>query len=155
MQNKDYQKLRECPFCGRLEPRLQERYVQGTANRKHYRYECPACHGTRNTWYRSIGKARSGWNRRAQPDNAPLTLEQQSKPDNTTAAANPYWQRVCAIADKQRAKGIAEYGQGLEDNPADIARRITYLEEEMVDGLMYCEWIKARLDGERPESADR
>jgi hypothetical protein len=51
----------------------------------------------------------------------------------------------CAIADKQRAKGIAEYGQGLEDNPADIARRITYLEEEMVDGLMYCEWIKDRL----------
>ena len=87
--------------------------------------------------------------------NEPLTLEQQSKPDNTTAAANPYWQRVCAIADKQRAKGIAEYGQGLEDNPADIARRITYLEEEMVDGLMYCEWIKARLDGERPESDAR
>ena len=68
---------------------------------------------------------------------------------------NPYWERITEIAEHQRAKGIAEYGQGLEDNPADIARRITYLEEEMVDGLMYCEWIKARLDGERPESADR
>ena len=75
MQNKDYQKLRECPFCGRLEPRLQERYVQGTANRKHYRYECPACHGTRNTWYRSIGKAHSGWNRRAQHMPAIDTVE--------------------------------------------------------------------------------
>jgi hypothetical protein len=94
----------------------------------------------------ALDRAISAWNRRAQPSNEPLTPEtEQSKPDNTTAAANPYWQRVCAIADKQRAKGIAEYGQGLEDNPADIARRITYLEEEMVDGLMYCEWIKDKL----------
>ena len=72
---------------------------------------------------------------------------ERSNPGNTSA--NPYWQRVCAIADKQRAKGITEYGQGLEDNPAGIVQRITYLEEELVDGLMYCEWIKDRLKGER------
>jgi hypothetical protein len=109
---------------------------------------CPACganwHIERRIDSFPLDTIRA-WNRRAQSANEPLTLEQQSKPDNTTAAANPYWQRVCAIADKQRAKGIAEYGQGLEDNPADIARRITYLEEEMVDGLMYCEWIKDKL----------
>ena len=62
---------------------------------------------------------------------------------------NPYWERITKIAEHQREKGIAEYGQGLEDNPAGIVQRITYLEEELVDGLMYCEWIKDRLKGER------
>ena len=34
------------------------------------------------------------------------------------------------------------YGTGIESNPADIITRIEYLEEELVDALMYCEWIK-------------
>lgn len=55
---------------------------------------------------------------------------------------NPYWQRITAIADKQRAKGMSKYGQGLESNPADILERINHLQEELIDGLMYCEWIK-------------
>lgn len=55
---------------------------------------------------------------------------------------NPYWKNICAIAEKQRAKGIATYGTGIEDNPADLITRIEYLEEELVDALMYCEWIK-------------
>lgn len=55
---------------------------------------------------------------------------------------NPYWKNICAIADRQREKGIKTYGSGIEDNPADIISRIEYLEEELVDALMYCEWIK-------------
>jgi hypothetical protein len=55
---------------------------------------------------------------------------------------NKYWGNICAIAEKQRAKGIATYGTGIEDNPADIITRIEYLEEELVDALMYCEWVK-------------
>lgn len=55
---------------------------------------------------------------------------------------NPYWENICKIADKQRKKGIETYGQGLEDNTRDIEKRIQYLEEELVDVLMYCEWIK-------------
>ena len=55
---------------------------------------------------------------------------------------NPYWQRITAIAEKQRAKGMSKYGQGLEANPADILERINHLQEELIDGLMYCEWIK-------------
>lgn len=55
---------------------------------------------------------------------------------------NPYWERICAIADRQRAKGIQTYGQGIEKNPMDIVKRIEYLEEELIDALMYCEWIK-------------
>ena len=60
---------------------------------------------------------------------------------------NPYWQNIQAIADRQRKKGIDTYGQGLEANPADIMIRMTYLEEELVDALMYCEWIKEKLGG--------
>ena len=58
---------------------------------------------------------------------------------------NPYWKNICKIAEKQRSKGIETYGQGLEDNHCDIEKRIQYLEEELVDALMYCEWIKQYL----------
>lgn len=58
------------------------------------------------------------------------------------ADENPYWENVCAIAEKQRAKGILAYGKGIEDNPAEIITRIEYLQEELIDALMYCEWIK-------------
>ena len=63
-------------------------------------------------------------------------FEQNIKSDN------PYWDNICAIAEKQRAKGIETYGSGIETNPADIITRIEYLQEELVDALMYCEWIK-------------
>lgn len=55
---------------------------------------------------------------------------------------NPYWKNICTIAEKQRAKGIETYGQGIEKNPADAITRIEYLQEELIDALMYCEWIK-------------
>ena len=55
---------------------------------------------------------------------------------------NPYWQNIQAIADRQREKGIDTYGQGLEENPADMVPRLTYLEEELIDALMYIEWAK-------------
>lgn len=65
--------------------------------------------------------------------------EPQSDQESTE---NPYWERITAIAEKQRAKGMSKYGQGLEANPADILARINHLQEELIDGLMYCEWIK-------------
>lgn len=58
---------------------------------------------------------------------------------------NPYWKNICAIAEKQRAKGIATYGKGIEMNNADAVTRIEYLQEELIDALMYCEWIKASI----------
>lgn len=58
---------------------------------------------------------------------------------------NPYWDRICALADKQREKGINTYGQGLESNPKKVIERLEYLQEELVDALMYCEWIKDKL----------
>lgn len=60
-------------------------------------------------------------------------------------ADNPYWERICKLADRQRTKGIQTYGQGLESNSADIVKRIEHLQEELIDGLMYCEWIKDKV----------
>ena len=62
---------------------------------------------------------------------------------------NPYWQNIQDIADRQRQKGIDTYGQGLEENPADMVTRLTYLEEELIDALMYIEWAKEYLSAIR------
>lgn len=65
---------------------------------------------------------------------------------------NPYWERIYKLSERQRAKGMETYGQGIENNPMGIVGRLTYLEEELVDALMYCEWIKdklAELEGEK------
>lgn len=61
------------------------------------------------------------------------------------ALANPYWERICKLSDAQRKKGVETYGQGLESNPAAMLKRIEHLQEELVDALMYCEWIKDKL----------
>ena len=60
-------------------------------------------------------------------------------------ADNSYWANIEAIADRQRKKGIDTYGQGLEANPEDIMTRLNYLEEELIDALMYIEWAKDYL----------
>lgn len=56
-----------------------------------------------------------------------------------------YWDRITAIYHHQREKGLKEYGLPLEDNPASIDTRIRYIEEELVDALMYCEWVRDKL----------
>ena len=62
---------------------------------------------------------------------------------------NPYWERICKLSEKQRAKGMETYGQGLENNTAAMLKRIEHLEEELVDALMYCEWMKDNLGGDK------
>lgn len=59
---------------------------------------------------------------------------------------NPYWDNIQAIAETQRAKGINTYGQGLEANKElNIEETLTYLQEELIDALMYVEHVKAKL----------
>ena len=54
-----------------------------------------------------------------------------------------YWANVCAIQKRQTEKGIRKYGQRLEDNTAlSQSERLEYLEEELIDALMYLEHIK-------------
>jgi hypothetical protein len=62
---------------------------------------------------------------------------------------NPYWENITRLAERQRAKGIKTYGYGLEYNPAEVLARIEYIEEELIDALMYLEWLKEGLNGER------
>ena len=59
---------------------------------------------------------------------------------------NPYWENICKLSERQRRKGMETYGQGLEMNPMSIGERLTYLEEELIDALMYCEHIRAFID---------
>lgn len=55
-----------------------------------------------------------------------------------------YWAEICKIQARQTAKGIEKYGQRLEDNEdLGVIERLEYLEEELIDGLMYIEHIKA------------
>lgn len=56
-----------------------------------------------------------------------------------------FWQRIQQIYETQRKKGIQTYGVVLENNKADILTRLNYLSEELVDALMYIEWIKEQL----------
>lgn len=70
-----------------------------------------------------------------------------------TSTNNPYWERITQIAEKQRDKGIETYGQGLEQyNTPDAISRIEYIQEELIDGLMYLEWLKDRLRGDIDDS---
>lgn len=57
-----------------------------------------------------------------------------------------YWERVCAMQKKQTDKGIEEYGQVLEQNTKlKPLERITYMQEELIDALMYAEHLKELL----------
>lgn len=62
---------------------------------------------------------------------------------------NPYWERITKMADRQREKGISTYGKGLEQNIKPSAmERVGYIQEELIDALMYLEWLKDKLKGE-------
>lgn len=67
-----------------------------------------------------------------------------------------YWDRITAIYNRQREKGLKKYGIPLEDNHADIDTRLRYIEEELVDALMYCEWVrdKSQDKGEKVNDDD-
>ena len=55
-----------------------------------------------------------------------------------------YWDNVCLMQKRQTEKGIRTYGQRLEDNKSmTVIERLEYLEEELIDSLMYIEHIKA------------
>lgn len=61
-------------------------------------------------------------------------------------SGNDYWQNICDIQQRQTDKGIRHYGQRLEDNEdMTVLDRLTYLEEELIDALMYIEHLKRVL----------
>lgn len=68
-----------------------------------------------------------------------------------------YWRRVTAIFERQRDKGVREYGQTLEDNTGlSPLERLEMLEEELVDALVYIEHLKEVIgDADRNQDAHR
>lgn len=57
-----------------------------------------------------------------------------------------YWKNISEINEKQRTKGIKEYGQTLEENKElSVVETLTMLEEELVDALNYIEKVKDLL----------
>lgn len=54
-----------------------------------------------------------------------------------------YWCRISDINHRQNKKGMEKYGVSLADNATlTFAQRIEHLEEELIDGLKYCEHLK-------------
>lgn len=57
-----------------------------------------------------------------------------------------YWSNICEMQKRQTDKGVEHYGQILEDNKdMTVKERLEYLEEELIDALMYIEHIKEAL----------
>lgn len=65
-----------------------------------------------------------------------------SKECSLATKPNPYWERITEIQNRQRLKGLYTYGQTLEENTTPgICERIHAIEEELIDALMYLEWV--------------
>jgi NTP pyrophosphatase (non-canonical NTP hydrolase) len=57
-----------------------------------------------------------------------------------------YWENICEIHRKQEIKGKKKYGVSLEENISlTTEQRIEHLQEELIDGLKYCEHLKAGM----------
>ena len=58
-----------------------------------------------------------------------------------------YWDNITEIYRKQSEKGLKEYGMTLEENTdIPVSDRITMLEEELVDALVYLEHLRTNLE---------
>lgn len=60
-----------------------------------------------------------------------------------TPLDDPFWVKLTEIAQKQREKGLKEYGKGIEGDTADELVRLTRIEEELIDALYYIEHLKS------------
>ena len=57
---------------------------------------------------------------------------------------NEYWMNICKMNARQETKGLEKYGEPLEENTTlTTMQRIEHLQEELIDGLKYCEHLKA------------
>lgn len=73
-----------------------------------------------------------------------------------TDLKNPYWRKITQMSDRQREKGIQTYGQGLEQfTTPNAVKRIEYIQEELIDALMYLEWLKDILKGETSNGTEK
>ena len=78
-----------------------------------------------------------------------MQLLQRGKENETMAEIKDsgerteYRKAIENLMDRQKDKGLSKYGVTLEDNETlTTGQRIEHLEEELIDGLMYCEHLK-------------
>lgn len=58
-----------------------------------------------------------------------------------------YWENICKIQKHQTEKGIIHYGQRLEENTTMTdMEKLEYLQEELIDALMYIEHLKVTMN---------
>lgn len=66
-----------------------------------------------------------------------------------------YGKRISALIEHQEMKGIAKYGETLEENiTLTTEQRVEHLAEELIDGLMYCEHLKEAIRGNHLRADD-
>lgn len=71
-------------------------------------------------------------------------LEEQRRQRDEYYGGNLYWQRISRMNVAQEEKGLAKYGQALEDNVTlSRTQRIEHAQEELIDALKYLEHLKA------------
>ena len=71
-------------------------------------------------------------------------IEQLVSENEKLKGCGEYWENICKLNAKQEAKGKSKYGVPLEENTTLTRKqRIEHLEEELIDGLKYCEHLKA------------
>ena len=66
-----------------------------------------------------------------------------------------YRKAIDGLFDKQFQKGVEKYGVTLEENDTlTTEQRIEHLEEELADGMVYCEHLKAAVGGDNLTADD-
>ena len=58
------------------------------------------------------------------------------------------------IVDRQEAKGKATYGSTLDHNNADVKERVNHALEEIIDAMMYMQWISETQQGLNKQLVD-
>ena len=54
-----------------------------------------------------------------------------------------YFENIVGMMNRQKEKGLSKYGVLLEENKTlSVFQRIEHLQEELIDGLQYCEHLK-------------
>ena len=76
-----------------------------------------------------------------------LTMKNEESESNQRA--NIYRASIECLLDRQEKKGLEKYGVTLDENKTlTTKQRIEHLQEELVDGLMYCEHLKFATDSQ-------
>jgi NTP pyrophosphatase (non-canonical NTP hydrolase) len=102
--------------------------------------DCPSCplFGAEEACKGTLVREARDTIKRLQEENSALKTELRVN------LGNPYWVNICKMNARQEAKGMEKYGEPLEENTTlTTVQRIEHLQEELIDGLKYCEHLKA------------